>query len=223
MKPAVLAVDTVGRAAGVALITADDQAIARDLGERGGHAEALLPAVLDLLSESRHDWKDIGLLAVAEGPGSFTGVRVGVSFVLGVSDARSIPAVGVGSLDTLARGCYDANGLDSGTYVIASMDIRRGEVAMTRFRVRPGQGLSQDMDTVLTLLSDPGPPPPTGTALAGDGALFLWPELQALLRWPGTGPERALAVARAARHEAASLKPPVPRYARPPQTPERRP
>lgn len=231
MKPVVLAVDTVGRAAGVALLTADDLTVTRDLGERGGHAEALLPAVLDLLSESGHDWKDIGLLAVAEGPGSFTGVRVGVSFVLGVSDARGIPAVGVGSLDTLARGCYDANGLDSGTYVIASMDIRRGEVAMARFRFRPGQGLSQDMDTELILhsdpglilLSDPGPPPPAGTALAGDGALFLWPELRMLLRWPGTGPERALAVARVARHDAASLKPPVPRYARPPQTPERRP
>jgi tRNA threonylcarbamoyladenosine biosynthesis protein TsaB len=222
VTPVVLAVDTVGRAAGVAL-TAGDLTVTRDLGERGGHAEALLPAVLDLLSESGHDWKDIDLLAVAEGPGSFTGVRVGVSFVLGVSDARGIRAVGVGSLDTLARGCYDANGLDSGTYVIASMDVRRGEVAMARFRLHPDRGLSSSMDPALVSLSDPGPPPPPDTALAGDGALFLWPEQRTLLRWPGTGPERALAVARVARDDAASLKPPVPRYARPPQTPERRP
>jgi tRNA threonylcarbamoyladenosine biosynthesis protein TsaB len=223
LKPVVLAVDAVGRAAGVALITGQDFTFARDLGERGGHAEALLPAVLDLLEESRHDWKDIELLAVAEGPGSFTGVRVGVSFALGVSDARGIPAVGVGSLDTVARGCYDANGLDTGTYVIATMDVRRGEVAMARFRMRPGHGLSQDMDTTLISISDPGPPPPSGTALAGDGAPHLWPEIETLIRWPGTGPERALAVLRLAREKTASLHPPVPRYARPPQTPERRP
>jgi len=221
VKPVVLAVDTVGRAAGVALITAQDT-FARDLGERGGHAESLVLTVLDLLSEAGHDWKDVHLLAVAEGPGSFTGVRVGVSFVLGVSDARGIPAVGVGSLDTVARGCYDANGLDTGTYVIASMDVRRGEVAMARFQARPDQDLVQDTETALMSLSEPGPPPPPGTALAGDGAPYLWPDLQTLIRWPGTGPERALAVARLARESAATLKAPVPRYARPPQTPERR-
>ena len=223
MKPVVLAVDTVGRAAGVALLTPDDRMVARDLGERGGHAEALLPAVLELLSEAGQDWRDIELLAVAEGPGSFTGVRIGVSFVLGVSDARGIPAVGVGSLDTLARGCYDANGLDSGTYVIASMDVRRGEVAMARFRFNPGHALCQEMHTALVLLSDPGPPPPVGTALAGDGATSLWPDQSTLIRWPGTGPERASAVARLARDKKDSLTTPVPRYARPPQTPERRP
>ena len=223
MKPVVLAVDTVGRAAGVALITAEDATFASDLGERGGHAEALVPAVLALFSEAGHDWNDVHLLAVAEGPGSFTGVRVGVSFVLGVSDARGIPAVGVGSLDTVARGCYDANGLDTGTYVIASMDVRRGEVAMARFRSRPDQELVPNPETSLVSLSDSGPPPPAGTALAGDGALFLWPELQTLIRWAGTGPERAIAVGRLARERGDRLTAPVPRYARPPQTPERRP
>ena len=222
MKLAVLAVDTVGRRAGIALVTPEEATFARDLGERGGHAEALVPSVLDLLSEARLDWQDIHLLAVAEGPGSFTGVRVGVSFVLGVSDARGIPAVGVGSLDTMARGCYDANGLDTGTYVIASMDVRRGEVALARFRVRPGPDLVQDTETTLVSLADPGPPPLPGTALAGDGAPHLWPDLQTLIRWPGTGPERALAVAQLARERAAVLKAPMPRYARPPQTPERR-
>jgi len=222
MKPVVLAVDTVGRSAGVALLTAGDLTFTKDLGERGGHAEALLPAVLAVLETSRHDWTDIQLLAVAEGPGSFTGVRVGVSFVLGVSDARGIPAVGVGSLDTVARGCYDANGFDTGTYVIASMDVRRGEVAVARFQARPGSVLLQDVETTLMSVSDPGPPPPAGTALAGDGANHLWPDTPSLIRWPGTGPERALAAARLAREHMASPTAPVPRYARPPQTPERR-
>jgi tRNA threonylcarbamoyladenosine biosynthesis protein TsaB len=225
MIPAVLAVDTVGRSSGVALLTRNDLAFALDLGERGGHAEALLPAVLGLLEESGHRWENIDLLAVAEGPGSFTGVRVGVSFALGVSDARGVPALGVGSLDILARGCYDAIGLDTGTYVISSMEVRRGEVAVARFRVGAGARLSQEMDIVLISLSDPGSPPPSGSAVAGDAASLLWPEVNTLVRWPGTGPERAVAAARLARegHPAGALSRPVPRYARPPQTPPRRP
>ena len=222
--PTVLAVDTVSAASGVALCLSNGGVFARELGPRGSHAEALLPVVLALLEESRQSWEEIDLLAAAEGPGSFTGVRIGVSFVLGVSDARGIPAVGVGSLDILARGCYDAKGLTTGTYVIPSMDVRRGEVAMTRFRVLEEGRLSREMDDGLAALHDPGPPPPSGTALAGDGAASLWPDREDYLRWPGNGAERAIAAARLAldTHRAGSDRPPVPRYARPPQTPPRR-
>ena len=222
--PVVLAVDTVSAASGVALCAPNGVVFARELGPRGTHAEALIPIVLSMLEESKHDWKDIELLAAAEGPGSFTGVRVGVSFVLGVSDARGIPAVGVGSLDILARGCYDATGLKTGTYVIPSLDVRRGEVAITWFRVLEEGRLSRDMDDGLAAINDPGPPPPSGTALAGDGAMSLWPDRQDYVRWPGTGAERAKAAARLAieAHAAGTLRPPVPRYARPPQTATRR-
>ncbi|HET9234495.1 MAG TPA: tRNA (adenosine(37)-N6)-threonylcarbamoyltransferase complex dimerization subunit type 1 TsaB, partial [Candidatus Eisenbacteria bacterium] len=210
--PTVLAVDTVSAASGVALCLSNGAVFARDLGPRGSHAEALLPVVLSLLEESTLGWEDIELLAAAEGPGSFTGVRVGVSFVLGVSDARDIPAVGVGSLDILARGCYDATGLKTGTYVIPSLDVRRGEVAMTRFRVREEGHLSREMDDGLAAVSDPGPPPPSGTALAGDGAMSLWPDREDYVRWPGTGAERAVAAARLAIevHLAGNSRPPVP-------------
>ena len=222
--PTVLAVDTVSAASGVALCLSNGAVFARELGPRGSHAEALLPIVLSVLEESNVGWEGIELLAAAEGPGSFTGVRVGVSFVLGVSDARGIPVVGVGSLDSLARGCYDARGLTTGTYVIPSMDVRRGEVAMTRFCVLENGRISQDMDEGLAAIHDPGSPPPPGTALAGDGALSLWPDREDYLRWPGTGAERALAAARLAieARSAGNDRPPVPRYARPPQTPPRR-
>jgi tRNA threonylcarbamoyl adenosine modification protein YeaZ len=224
-SPIVLAVDTVGKAAGVALLVSPTTAFTRDLGERGGHAEALLPAVHALLEESGLGWDAIDLLAVAEGPGSFTGVRIGVAFVLGVSDARGIPASGVGSLDILARGCYDAIMLETGSYVIASMDIRRGEVALARYRVTRDSGFFREMDPALAAVLDPGPPPPPGSAVAGDGASLLWPEAPGLLRWPGSGPERALALARLALDASRtdSLHVPVPRYAGPPQTRPRRP
>ena len=95
---------------------------------------------------------------------------------------------------------------------------------MTRFRVLEKGRLSQDMDEGLVAVEDPGPPPPSGTALAGDGALRLWLDRDDYVRWPGTGTERAVAAARLALelYLGRSGRSPVPRYARPPQTPPRR-
>jgi tRNA threonylcarbamoyladenosine biosynthesis protein TsaB len=220
----VLGVDTVGATAGVALLGPRGLAASRELGERGRHAEALVPAVLDLLHDSAVSWDGLGLLAVNEGPGSFTGLRVGVSFVLGVADARSLPAVGVSCLDILAWACYDATGPETGTYVVGASDVRRGEVALARFRVGP-EGPAREGGDTLIAVRDAGEPPPAGSAVAGDGAHLLWPEATGLLRWPGTGGERALATARLGLRGYVSgrREPPAPRYARPPEARPRRP
>jgi tRNA threonylcarbamoyladenosine biosynthesis protein TsaB len=220
----VLGVDTVGAKGGVALLGPQGLAVCRELGERGRHAEALVPAVTSLLEESGVSWDGLELLAVNEGPGSFTGLRVGISFVLGVADARRVPAVGVGCLDILARACYDATGPETGTYVLGATDIRRGEVALARFRVGP-EGLIRDGGDTLIAVREAGPPPRPGSAVAGDGAQLLWPEATGLLRWAGNGSERAIAAARLGLGVYLSgwREPPVPRYARPPEARPRRP
>jgi tRNA A37 threonylcarbamoyltransferase TsaD len=89
-----LAVDTVSSAGGVALLGACDSPLTKELGDRGRRAEEIVPASLALLEEAGVSWNDVGLLAVDEGPGSFTGIRVGVAFVLGLAEARGLPAAG---------------------------------------------------------------------------------------------------------------------------------
>jgi tRNA threonylcarbamoyladenosine biosynthesis protein TsaB len=219
----VLGVDTVGARGGVALLGPQGLAVGRELGERGRHAEALVPAVSGLLAENGTSWDGLELLAVNEGPGSFTGLRVGVSFVLGVAAARRLPAVGVGCLDILARACYDATGPNTGTYVLGAADVRRGEVSLARFRVGP-EGLIREGGDTLIAVREAGPPPPPGSAVAGDGAHLLWPEATGLVRWPGSGSERALAAARLGLDAYLSgwREPPAPRYARPPEARPRR-
>lgn len=219
----VLGVSTVGPSAGVALLGPEGLRASGDLGERGRHAEALLPAVEELLGRARLFWTGLELLAVDVGPGSFTGIRVGVAFALGVAHARGLPAVGVGSLDILARACYDATGPQTGTYVIAGSDVRRGEAAVARFRVGPS-GPVREEDDALVVTAQAGPPPGEGSLLAGDAATLLWPQVQNLRRWPGTGGERALAAARLGLeiHRAGAESPPEPRYARPPEARPRR-
>jgi tRNA threonylcarbamoyladenosine biosynthesis protein TsaB len=149
---------------------------------------------------------------VAVGPGSFTGVRVGIAAALGLSRARGIPVTGVGSLDILARACYDATSPETGGYLIAAQDVRRGEVALARYVATRGGPVPEAPERLLAVL-DPGPAPPAGTRIAGEGSHLLWPDVEGLLRWPGTGEALALAAARLGG-ERTALEPPVPRYAR---------
>jgi tRNA threonylcarbamoyladenosine biosynthesis protein TsaB len=217
----VLGIDTVGRSAGVAL-TGPAGPAARELGEQGRHAERLLPAVLELFEEARLDWSAVQLLAVDEGPGSFTGLRVGVSFALGVGDARGIPVAGLGCLDILARACYDATRPATGTYVFPAVDVRRGEVVLGRFRIGPGGPVREGGDRLLSVGSL-GDPPPPGALVAGEEARSLWPDAE-LLRWEGSGRDRALAACLLGGEKMVSgtLLPPAPRYARPPGAKPRR-
>jgi tRNA threonylcarbamoyladenosine biosynthesis protein TsaB len=208
----ILGIDTTSRRGGVALLAPEGSLVTRDLGPQGGHAERLVPALLELLREAGADWNAVRRIAVAVGPGSFTGVRVGIAGALGLSRARGIPLVGVGSLDILARACYDATSPETGGYIIAAQDVRRGEVALASYAVT-GEGPRLEAAERLAAVADPGPAPPSGTRVAGEGSFLLWPGAPGLVRWPGTGEALAAAVARIGG-ERVDLAPPVPRYAR---------
>lgn len=96
---------------------------ARGLLGRPGHARDLLPAVMRVLAESGLDWSGLDGIAVGRGPGSFTGLRVGLATARALAQARGLPLHGVSSLAALAAGAE--TGPD---WVLASIDARRGEV-----------------------------------------------------------------------------------------------
>lgn len=95
----------------------------RDLGK--GHAEHLMAVVEEALTQAGVVYADLGLIAVSTGPGSFTGVRVGVSAARGFSLALKIPAVGVTTLEALAQETRDALGP---RMVLAALDAGREEI-----------------------------------------------------------------------------------------------
>jgi len=210
----VLGIDTAGAAGGVALLCGDRPPLTRDLGERGRHAEFIVPAALTLLEEAGCGWSDLELVAVNTGPGSFTGIRVGVAAALGLGASRGMAVAGLGCLDILARACYDAKSPAIGGYIISAADVRRGEVALAAYRV-DGNGPVRTDEERLVAVTDPGPRPAGVVTLCGDGAILLWPE-ESLARFAPGGSERAVAAARlgAERRQQGILEAPVPRYAR---------
>ncbi len=117
----ILAVDTSATALSVAL-TEDEKNVAQTTINTGNtHSETLLPALERLMDFAKWKISDIDLFAVSEGPGSFTGVRIGVSFVKGLAYGEK-KCVGVSTLAALAYNLRGFNGIISPV-----MDARRGQ------------------------------------------------------------------------------------------------
>ena len=118
----VLAIDTAGSGCYAALYDAGRDVVLGSAGEDigRGHAERLMEFVDAALDAAGLDIRAIGRIAVTVGPGSFTGIRVGVAAARGLALALGVPAVGVSSLTAFAAGRQGP--------LLVAMDAKRDEV-----------------------------------------------------------------------------------------------
>ena len=131
------------------------------------HSRTLLPMAEDLLKNADTRVQDVDLLAVAQGPGSFTGVRIGVSTVKGLAWAAEKPCVGVSTLEAMAW-----HGLAAGGFVCPVMDARRQQVYNALFEIRDGRPVRLCEDRAISLAELAGElrALPSPVFLVGDGA-----------------------------------------------------
>ena len=109
--------------------------------------QALVPAFHDLLRTTGARPKDFSAVAVAVGPGSFTGLRVGIALAKGLCQGLGIPIIGVSSLEALASQCLEAS-----LMICPLIDSRKGEVFTALFQPsREGSLLRMSADTCLML------------------------------------------------------------------------
>ena len=138
-----LAVDTATEVCGVAIV--EDGRVTADLSLNGGvtHTRSVMAAVEGLLRTTRLTVSDIDLYAVTRGPGSFTGLRIGISTIKGLAVASAKPMVGVSSLEVVAHQAPEGTPL-----VCALMDARRNEVYWCLYRRQDNQLVPQSDETV---------------------------------------------------------------------------
>lgn len=131
-----LALDTATEACSVALWSDDCVQAQRTVLEPRGHTRQLLPMVEDVLSETGYTLADLDGLVCTRGPGSFTGVRVGVSAVQGLAFAADLPVLPVSTLDVLA---WQAHRSEPGfiRWQVA-MDARMSEIYYAGYRISEG-------------------------------------------------------------------------------------
>jgi tRNA threonylcarbamoyladenosine biosynthesis protein TsaB len=219
-----LAVDSSAVAASAAL-TQDDKILGEFYCNTGlTHSQTLMPMIRCLLQSTKISLKDVDLFAVSAGPGSFTGIRIGVASIKGLAFPLDKPCVGVSSLESIAWNLAHLNGT-----VCAVMDARCGQVYNAVFRAAGGtlERLSEDRAIGAEVLAQECGKYPKPLFLVGDGAKLCYNKqgfqsIGALLPPEPLLYQRAYGVAKAsalayARGEAVSPGALRPVYLRPAQ------
>src|SRR2546429_7782510 len=128
----VLAIDTALGACAAAVLDSAAGAIlaSESLGMLRGHAEAVMPLIARVMDAARCEFADLDRIAVTVGPGSFTGLRVGISAARGIALAAAKPAIG---LSTLAGFAAPLIADDDSMQVVAAIDARHEQVYLQVF------------------------------------------------------------------------------------------
>lgn len=156
-----LALDTSSEGCSAALLCSDlgdrgDQLTSRSEHAPRGHTRLLMPMIRELLQEGGLAPSDLGALAFACGPGSFTGLRIATGVVQGLAYGLDIPVVSVSSLQAVAAEALDRFDAAEGDGVAVAFDARMGEVYWACFECRSGKP---------ELLADEQVCPPEGVTL----------------------------------------------------------
>jgi tRNA threonylcarbamoyladenosine biosynthesis protein TsaB len=141
-----LAVDTSTRACSVAVVDQDRLACEITTGPTGTHSTHLLSLIHTALALAGMELNGLDGLAVCLGPGSFTGLRIGVSTVKGLAFATAKPVAGISGLEALALPCLPWPHL-----ICAMLDARQSQVYAARYRARDGLLEREGPEAVLSL------------------------------------------------------------------------
>ncbi|PJG60276.1 tRNA (adenosine(37)-N6)-threonylcarbamoyltransferase complex dimerization subunit type 1 TsaB [Aeromonas cavernicola] len=130
----ILAVDTATEACSAALLVGE-QLFSRWEEAPRDHTRKILPMVQSLLEESGLGLSDLDAIAFGRGPGSFTGVRIGIGVAQGLAFGAQVPLIGISTLAAMAQGAYRQHGA---TRVLAAIDARMNEVYFGHYEYRAG-------------------------------------------------------------------------------------
>lgn len=184
-SPMILALETATSSCSVAL-SFHGNVLERVKIGNNVHSQVLLEMVRSVTEEANIAVPDIDVVAVGQGPGSFTGLRIGVGVGQGIAYGIGCPMIGVSSLDALAQ-----QATCDGT-ILAALDARMGEVYWCEYQ-KAGANIKRSKELMLT--------PPEGVSVEGSSATLVgnaWQEY-----WPSFAPN----LTSEARHLASVVYP----------------
>ena len=170
-----LAFETSAKAASVALLQAD-KLLGESYQNTGlTHSQTLMVMAQDLLKTCGYTPQQVEAVAVAAGPGSFTGVRIGVAAAKGFAWGGELPCYGVSTLEAMALNLGAWEGL-----VVPVMDARRSQVYTATFRANAGKltRLTEDRAISLAELGEELKNSEESVFLVGDGSILCYNTLQ---------------------------------------------
>lgn len=124
MSAKILALDTSTENCSVALMVNDQLYTRSEIAPRD-HTKKILPMVDEVLKEAGVSLQDLDALAFGRGPGSFTGVRIGIGIAQGLSFGAELPMIGISTLEAMAQASYRVH---QSKQVVAAIDARMSEI-----------------------------------------------------------------------------------------------
>lgn len=174
----ILAFETSAKAASVALT--DGEKLLGESYQNTGltHSQTLLPMAQELLKSCGYTPQQVEAVAVAAGPGSFTGIRIGVAAAKGFAWGKELPCYGVSTLEAMARNLGVWQGL-----VVPVMDARRSQVYTATFLAESGKlsRLCEDRAISLEELGNELQNVTQPIFLVGDGSILCYNTLKAIV------------------------------------------
>ena len=171
----IIALESSAITASVA-VTEDDRLLAQSFQNSGlTHSATLMPMVADLLKNTGLTLEEMDVVAVAAGPGSFTGVRIGVAAAKGLAWPEDKPCAPCSTLESMAWQCAHMGG-----EICAAMDARRSQVYCARFFAENGElkRLTEDQAVGLDELAEEVRASGRPQTLVGDGAHLVQKALE---------------------------------------------
>ncbi len=207
----ILAFDTTQAACSAAISHAGEVLSWRFEAMSRGHAERLMPMIEEVRQEAAVQFQEMEAVAVTLGPGTFTGVRVGLAAARALALVAEVPILGVSTLELLASAAAPR---ERGG-IIAAIDARRGELYLQAF---DSQGISVTEAAVCPAASFTPPATLAQGIIVGLGADILAPylpewQLDSNIQQPDA---RILALAAEGWAHRANRQPPAPIYLRAP-------
>lgn len=169
----ILGIETTGKVASAALCEDDRVLAVHSYVTRLTHSQVILPLAESLLAETEREMTQVDLFAVSKGPGSYTGLRIGIAAVKGLCLAGNKPCAGISTLEELA---YRLRCAEAAVFCV--MKARQGVVYFGAYRCAGGQVISLHADRVCKpaeaaelALAEQG-----RVLITGDGAADLYAE-----------------------------------------------
>jgi len=214
----ILALDSSGAACSVAVWRRNGVVARRYQAMMRGHAEALMPMLVETMAEAGESLRALSAVGVTVGPGAFTGIRIGLAAARGIGLATGTPVVGITTFAAVAEAVSKTELI--GHRLLVILDSKRGDVFVQEFTADRGLVGSPEIlppDRVRQRLAS------GAFILAGDGLGIVRPHLDAadlaVSYSSADGPVDAANVARVTARSAAQRTglPPTPLYLRAPE------
>ena len=144
----ILSIESAVAGGSVALITERSNGVLKHDGEVASRAEKIIPTIVDVLEEGSMTLGDLDMIAVSIGPGSYSGIRIGVATAIGLANALDIPCIGVSVLEAMAFAALPIQ------KVLAAILVGKNDIAWQPFLLpQPGKPDSAAEPQLLSLSS----------------------------------------------------------------------